>query len=81
MPTTASARQLIKAAIAAAGGQTAVAASMGITNAAVGDWHRNARVPADRLADLCRMGGLAIEAQAILDAMSRERREPAAEGA
>lgn len=66
------ARQLIRAAVAAAGGTSTAGPAMGITSQAVSGWIERGQVPAKRLAPLCDLGGRAIQPEQILAAMARE---------
>jgi hypothetical protein len=69
------AQQLITAAIAAAGRSNRVAQAFGISEAAVSAWGRTGRIPADRIAGLCNMGGNAVRPEAIVEALGREAEE------
>lgn len=66
------ARQLIAAAIAAAGKGPAVARAMGIEEATVRAWAARSRVPADRIHRLCQLGNYTIRPEALLEAIGRE---------
>lgn len=66
------ARQVIRAAIAAAGGTQKAGQCMGITSQAVSGWAASGRVPAERIKPLCDLGGNVVTPLQILDAMARE---------
>lgn len=67
------ARQLILAAIAAAGRSPIVAERLGVSQQAVHAWARRGYVPAERIKPLCALGGFAVQPDQLLDAMTRER--------
>lgn len=69
----ASATQLIKAAISAAGRSPLVARNFGISVAAVNQWAARGYVPAERIKPLCALGNHAITPDQLLDAITRER--------
>lgn len=72
------ARQLISAAVAAAGRPKKVGPALGCTPQAVSLWTVNGRVPLDKVHPLCDLGNRVITAGQILDAMAREAQERAA---
>lgn len=70
---TPSARQLIKAAIAAAGRSNVVAKSLGVSQQAVHAWTMRGYVPAERIKPLCALGNNVVTPDQLLDAITRER--------
>ncbi len=67
-----SARQLLRAAIAAAGGQTAVAQEVGLTPSAVARWVERTKVPSEHIQTLCRMGNFTVSTSALIEALGRQ---------
>jgi transposase-like protein len=67
-----SARQLIMAAIAAAGRTARVSRAFGVSAGTVGNWARSGRMPAEKIHGLCNLGGMAVRPEAILEAIARE---------
>lgn len=78
MESKPTARQLIRAAVAAAGGQTNVGITQGIRPQAVGHWIRTGRVPTERIIPLCEAGANVVQPTQLLDAMTREAGEKVA---
>lgn len=67
-----SAEQLIRAAVAAAGGVQKVAAEFGLTDGAVSRWQSRATLPAEHIHRLCWLGNNTVKPEAILEAIGRE---------
>lgn len=67
-----SAEQVIRAAIAAAGGFAAVAEHFGIASQSVTGWAQRGSVPAVRIKPLCELGRNVVSPDQILEAMTRE---------
>lgn len=78
MPDQPTARQVIRAAIAAAGGVSKAAELLGLASPAVSGWISRGTVPAARIKPLCDLGGNVVTPAQILDAMTREAVERAA---
>lgn len=57
---------IIKAAVAAAGGRARVAQALGVTAWAVTGWTRTARMPADKIRPLCALGSNVVTADQLL---------------
>lgn len=72
------ARQVIRAAVAAAGGHVEAAKELGITSPAISGWVERGTIPARHIAPLCALGKNVVTAQQILDAMAREGAQKAA---
>jgi len=75
MQQQATAEQVVRAAIYAAGGVSKVAESFGIASASVSGWLERARIPADRIKALCDLGGHVVTSDQILDALARQAAE------
>lgn len=69
------ARQLIAAAIAAGGGQQAVAARVGLTHQAVSNWKIRGYVPVEYVHELCEAAGQIVRPHDLIETIARERRE------
>lgn len=70
---TPTAKQIIKAAIAAAGGVQSIAETLGIERGTVYCWAQRGRISVDHIKPLCDLGGGLVKADQILEAMGRER--------
>lgn len=66
------ARQLIRAAVAAAGGAQLVADEFGLSAGAVSRWQSRGTLPSEHIHRLCRLGADAIKPEAIVEAIGRE---------
>lgn len=71
------AQQIIRAAVAAAGGNLKAGAALGISSAAISGWTSIGSIPASRILPLCELGGNVITPLQILDVLARCRRETA----
>ena len=71
------AQQIIRAAVAAAGGNLKAGAALGISSAAISGWTSIGSIPASRILPLCELGGNVITPFQILDVLARCRRETA----
>lgn len=74
LPPTA--RQLIKAAVAAAGGAKAVAAELGLTDGAISRWGSRGTLPSEHITRLCWMGANTVKPEALVEAIGRESTIP-----
>ena len=72
------AQQVIRAAVAAAGGPQKAAAKFGIASQNVSAWIARGRVPADKIKRLCDLGANVVEPSQILEALEREAQARAA---
>ena len=70
--------QVIKAALAAAGGHLKAGSALGISSQAVSDWSASGKMPANRIIPLCNLGGNVVTPVQILEALAREAGEKAA---
>jgi hypothetical protein len=68
------ARQVIRAAIAAAGGSPRISEALGIGEGTVSAWTARGSVPARWVQPLCELGGHVVKAEQLLEAMAREGR-------
>lgn len=78
MKSNPTARQLIRAAVAAAGGATNFGKALRIKPQAISQWVRLGRVPTDRIIPLCEAGANVVTHTQILEAMTREAGEKVA---
>ena len=65
------ANQLLRAAIAAAGGQKKVAETIGLTPAGISRWVERTKVPSEHIHTLCKMGNFAISTSALIEALGQ----------
>jgi hypothetical protein len=68
------ARHLIAAAIAAAGGLQATARRFGLTHQAISGWKSRGFVPLEHVHELCAFAGHVVRPHDLVDAMASERR-------
>jgi hypothetical protein len=78
MTEQATARQVIRAAIAAAGGMAKAGPALGISPQTVSAWAARGRVPSEWIKPLCDLGGNVVKPTQILEALARCAREKAA---
>lgn len=78
MPDQPTARQVIAAAVAAAGGVSKAAEQLGIASPAISGWLARGTVPAQRIKPLCDLGRNVVTPEQILEAVSREASQKAA---
>lgn len=72
------AQQVIRAAVAAAGGHLKASEALGLSSAAISGWTSSGKMPASRILPLCELGGNVITPVQILEALAREAGEKAA---
>lgn len=72
------ARQVIRAALAAAGGPLEASRRLGVSPATTSAWIARASVPAERIVPLCAAGGNVVSTTQILEALAREAQQKAA---
>ncbi|MFN7432258.1 MAG: YdaS family helix-turn-helix protein [Betaproteobacteria bacterium] len=77
MADNATAHQVVRAAVGAAGGVSKVAEHFGISAASVSGWLDRGSVPAGRIKALCDLGGNVVTPMQVLDALAREARAAA----
>jgi len=68
---------VIAAAIAAAGGQVAIAERCGVTHQAVSYWLRSGRVPVQHVQTVCAAGDHVISVEQLCAAVAQEAAVPA----
>lgn len=73
MNTEPTSKQIIAAAVAAAGGVSKAAADIGVRSPSVSAWLKRGSVPACRINRLCELGAFTITPERILDAMARRQ--------
>ena len=71
------ARQVIRAAIAAAGGAAKISEALRIGEGTVSAWTARERVPAQWIKPLCDLGGNVVKPEQILEAVARETKAAA----
>lgn len=69
------ARQVIRAAVAAAGGHVKAAKALGISSPAISGWCDRGTVPPHHIAPLCALGRHVVSVQQLVEAMARDAAE------